>query len=160
MITRYNIGCATDNNYAQHLGIMIYSLLSNTASPELFDIYIVDGGIMPEDIRRFEQVAEKFGCKMYFLKPDRKYFDKLKIYEIYSEAAYYRYFLLDTLPIDKMLYLDCDMIVEGDVTELYNTDQKGNIISAAFELLCPRKHLQKLNIDKSFNTGMMLVDCK
>src|SRR5882724_4288394 len=140
MITRYNIGCSTDKNYAQHLGITIYSLLMNTASPELFDIYIVDGGILPEDIKRFEQTANKFGCKLHFLKPDRKYFDKLKVYE-YGEATYYRYFLLDTLPVDKVLFLDSDMVVEGDVTELYNTDQNGNIISAVYEVLCPVKHL-------------------
>jgi lipopolysaccharide biosynthesis glycosyltransferase len=160
MSTRYNIGCATDQNYAQHLGIMIYSLMLNTASPKLFDIYIVDGGILPEDIKRFEQIEAKFGCKLVFLKPDRKYFEKLKVFEIYSEATYYRYFLLDTLPVEKMLFLDCDMVIEGDVTELYNTDQQGNILSAVYEVLCPVKHLEKINLTKSFNAGMMLIDCK
>jgi len=160
MSNRYNIGCATDKNYAQHLGVMIYSLMMNTKSPELFDIYIVDGGISPEDIERFEQIAIKFGCKLFFLKPDRKYFDKLKVYEIYSEATYYRYFLLDTLPVDKLLFLDCDMIIEGDVIELYNTNQEGNIISAVYEVLVSDKHLEKIKLTKSFNAGMMLVDCK
>jgi len=157
---RYNIGCATDKNYAQHLGVMIYSLMMNTSSPKLFDIYIVDGGILPEDIKRFEQIESKFGCKLFFLKPDRKYFDKLKVYEIYSEATYYRYFLLDTLPVDKLLFLDCDMVIEGDVIELYNTQQQGNVISAVYEVLVPIKHLEKINLTKSFNAGMMLVDCK
>ncbi len=160
MTTRYNIGCATDKNYAQHLGIMLYSLMTNTKYSELFDIYIVDGGILPEDINRFKRVATKFGCKLHFLKPDRTYFEKLKIFEIYSEATYYRYFLLDTLSIDKMLYLDCDMIIEGDVTELYNINQEGNIISASYEVLCPVKHLEKINLTKSFNAGMMLINCK
>ncbi|MCA6437461.1 MAG: glycosyltransferase family 8 protein [Bacteroidota bacterium] len=160
MSKRYNIGCATDKNYAQHLGIMIYSLMTNTASPELFDIYIVDGGILPEDIKRFESISQKFGCKLFFLKPDRKYFDKLKVYEIYSEATYYRYFLIDTTTCEKMLFLDCDMVIEGDVIELYETDQQGNIISAVFEALCPLKHLEKIKLHKSFNAGMFLVNCK
>lgn len=160
MVTKYNIGCATDRNYAQHLGIMIYSLMSNTPSPELFDVYVVDGGILPGDIKRFQKIEAKFGCNIKFLKPDRSYFEKLKVYEIYSEATYYRYFLLDTLPIDKMLYLDCDMVVEGDVTELYNTDQKGNVVSAVVEVLCPIPFLKRLKIDKMFNAGMLLVDCK
>lgn len=160
MSTRYNIGCATDKNYAQHLGIMIYSLMTNTKSPELFDIYIVDGGILPEDIQRFESIAQKFGCKLFFLKPDRKYFDKLKVYEIYSEATYYRYFLIDTTTVEKMLFLDCDMVIEGDVIELYETDQQGNVISAVFEALCPLSHLEKIKLNKSFNAGMFLVNCK
>lgn len=160
MTTRYNIGCATDKNYAQHLGIMIYSLLMNTKSPELFDFYIVDGGILLEDINRFEQVATKFGCKLLFLKPDRTYFEKLKVFEIYTEATYYRYFLLDTLTLHKILFLDCDMIIEGDVIDLYNTNQEGNILSAVYEVLCPLKHLQKINLSKYFNAGMMLVNCK
>lgn len=160
MTTRYNIGCATDKNYAQHLGIMIYSLMLNTKYPELFDIYIVDGGILPEDIKRFEQVATKFGCKLHFLKPDRTYFEKLKVFEIYSEATYYRYFLFDTTLVDKMLFLDCDMIIEGDVIELYNTNQEGNILSACYEILCPIKHLEKIKLTKSFNAGMLLIDCK
>jgi lipopolysaccharide biosynthesis glycosyltransferase len=160
MSKRYNIGCATDKNYAQHLGIMIYSLLTNTATPELFDIYIVDGGILSEDIDRFKQVEKKFGCKLFFLKPDRTYFEKLKVFDSYGEATYYRFFLLDTIQVDKLLFLDCDMVVEGDVTELYNTDQQGNIISAVHEVLSLPQHLAKFNLTKSFNAGMMLINCK
>lgn len=160
MTTRYNIGCASDKNYAQHLGIMIYSLLVNTKSPSSFDFHIVDGGISPEDIKRFEEIKKQFNCKMFFLKPDRKYFEKLKVYEIYSEATYYRYFLIDTTTVEKMLFLDCDMIVEGDVIELYETNQNGNIVSAVFEALLPKTHLEKINLDKYFNAGLFLVDCK
>ncbi len=160
MTHRYNIGCATDSNYAQHLGIMICSMLTNTSSPELFDIYVVDGGILAKDIQRFKEIEKKFSCNINFLKPDRKYFDKLKVFEIYSEATYYRYFLLDTLPVEKLLYLDCDMIVEGDVTELYNINQEGNIISACVEVLCPVEHLKTIGLTKSFNAGMILVNCK
>ncbi|MBN8702641.1 MAG: glycosyltransferase family 8 protein [Bacteroidetes bacterium] len=160
MGTRCNIGCATDKNYAQHLGIMIYSLLVNTKTPTNFDFYIVDGGISNEDIKRFEEIQKQFNCKMYFLKPDRKYFEKLKVYEIYSEATYYRYFLMDTTAVEKMLFLDCDMIVEGDVSELYETTLNGNILSAVFDPLVPKKHLEKLKLESYFNAGLFLVDCK
>lgn len=160
MVTRYNIGCASDKNYAQHLGVMMFSLLSNTKAPDKFDFYIVDGGILPEDIKRFEQIKKQFNCNMSFIKPDRKYFEKLKVYEIYSEATYYRYFLMDTTVVEKMLFLDCDMIVEGDVIELYETNLNGNVLSAVFEVLLPKTHLEKLKLDRYFNAGLFLVDCK
>ncbi|MBL7918015.1 MAG: hypothetical protein JNM96_06435, partial [Bacteroidia bacterium] len=78
----------------------------------------------------------------------------------YGEATYYRFFLLDTIHVDKLLFLDCDMVVEGDVIELYNTDQQGKIISAVHEVLAPQTHLDKFQLTKSFNAGMMLIDCK
>ncbi len=159
MNKKYNIGCSTDKNYAQHLGVMIFSLLSNTSCPELFHFHIMDGGILPVDIQRFKLIEERFKCKLSFLKPDRKYFDKLKVTE-YTEATYYRYFLMDTTTEEKMLFLDSDMVVEGDVTELYELNPEGSILSAVTEVLYPIEHLEKLKLEKSFNAGMLLVDCK
>ncbi|MFN5459391.1 MAG: glycosyltransferase family 8 protein [Bacteroidota bacterium] len=159
MSTRINIGCATDKNYAQHLGVMIYSLLVNCSQTNILDFYIVDGGIDSSDREKFLSMRDKFGINIFFLKPDRSYFDKLKVFEIYSEATYYRYFLLDTISVDRILFLDCDMVIEGDIVELYNVDLKSNIIAAVLEVLSSEKHLEKINLKFSFNAGMMLVDC-
>jgi lipopolysaccharide biosynthesis glycosyltransferase len=159
MNKRYSIGCATDNNYAQHLGIMIYSLLSNTSTPQLFDFYIVNGGISKSNFNKFDLLKDRFKANFFYITPENSYFENLKIFETYGIATYYRFFLIDTIKLDRLLFLDCDMIVEGDIVEVFKTDLMGNIISAVHEVLAPKKHLNKFNLNVSFNAGMMLIDC-
>jgi len=49
------------------------------------------------------------------------------------KEAYYRLLCMDYLPqsLDRVLYLDCDIIVNGSIKELYNIDLTGYMFAAA-----------------------------
>ena len=58
--------------------------------------------------------------------------DKLYTRDYYTNTTYFRLFLPDLYPqYDKVLYLDSDIIVLGDISELYNTDMGTNLVAAA-----------------------------
>jgi lipopolysaccharide biosynthesis glycosyltransferase len=153
-----NIACASDNNYAQHLGVMIYSLLSNTTNTNEFKFYLADGGINESNLSKFNEISQKFKCEFEFIKPNIEYFKNLKIYESYGLATYFRFFLIDNINVDKVLFLDCDMIVEDDVRNLYDTELDSNIIGAVPDILCPEKHIDLITKKSYFNAGLMLID--
>ena len=46
--TMHIISC-TDNNYAQHLSVMFSSLLTNMDQTREVKLYVIDGGIEPEN---------------------------------------------------------------------------------------------------------------
>ena len=58
------------------------------------------------------------------------------------------------LPEDRVLYLDCDTIVDLDIGELFDTDLKGNVLGAC------REPARCKNPFVYFNAGVLLMDLK
>ena len=73
--------------------------------------------------------------------------------------------LLDKLlpnSIDRILYLDGDTIVRGDLTELWNTDLKDCVIGMGIEPTVDKKRKSALGLSKLpyHNSGVLLIDLK
>src|SRR3989338_2879255 len=58
------IGCACNDAYAQHLGVMIYSMLKNCKNPNKIIVYVADGGISTDNKKKIEFVLEDIS-KLY-----------------------------------------------------------------------------------------------
>ena len=85
----------------------------------------------------------------------------------FSVVTYYRLFIASLFPqYDKILYLDCDLVVLGDISELYNTDLGNNILGAAPEQFVQstgefRLYAEKalgIDPDDYVNAGVLLID--
>jgi len=53
------------------------------------------------------------------------------------KETYFRLLCIDYLPknVKKVLYLDCDIIINGSLKELYNTDLTGLLFAAAYDFI-------------------------
>ena len=82
----------------------------------------------------------------------------------YTVAASYRLLLPDLLPqYDKVLYVDCDVVVRNDLAALYHrTDLTGYYLGAVFEapLESQLDYLKKLGIQpgRYINSGFLLMN--
>ncbi len=82
----------------------------------------------------------------------------------FTVETYYRLFLPDLLEgIDKVIYIDGDTVVDGDINELWNIELNGMYCAAAAEMdqLWLGKKKETLGFDKSsvyFNAGVLLLD--
>ncbi|HEX9060770.1 MAG TPA: glycosyltransferase [Clostridia bacterium] len=123
---------ACDSNYAKPLGIMMVSLLENTYCKEKIEFYVIDGGISAKDEEDLRTCVSKYGCKVNFLvlKPER--YQDLKKQSYFSYATYFRIFVPELMDqsIKKVIYLDCDLIVRGDIVKLWKTDVSNYFIAA------------------------------
>ncbi|MGX2950955.1 glycosyltransferase family 8 protein, partial [Ursidibacter sp. B-7004-1] len=84
--------------------------------------------------------------------------DSLEKYYTYtgSVATFYRFFIPELIPKDKVLYLDSDLIVTSNLDELYQCSLDDNYVAAVPDLLT-----ELLREDNgSFNAGVMLVNNK
>ena len=159
-----NILFSSDDNYARHLGVAINSLLSHNPDFPKFKIYVVDNNISSDNILKLNQVVAKFENAEMFFIPFKKWVDSLHLNMSWpiSLSSYARLFVGEMLPVDadRLLYLDCDMLVNGDISELWNTDLGDNIIGAVQDQVYEKiKVAVGLNVnDPYFNAGMLLIN--
>lgn len=131
-VCRVPVVMAADMGYLAPTLVAIDSLFRHSNDPSTIDLYL----IVPETDRAlFEmsvgQVAAKYGvAPPTFLEPAQTYEDAYLVVPHISAATYYRLALPDLLPhLDHCIYLDGDIVVCEDLTELINSLQESDLIA-------------------------------
>lgn len=161
----YNIVMASDNNYAQHLGVALVSLFANNTNLRL-KVWVFESGIEKEKIERIESVVLNYHQEIEFVHLDVTDFDGFPINSYYSLVTYFRLRLGDYLDsnIERVLYIDVDAIVCGPIRELLEWDLCSNAIGAVKDtpwmLNTAADYLwhDKVNIKDYFNAGVLVID--
>jgi lipopolysaccharide biosynthesis glycosyltransferase/glycosyltransferase involved in cell wall biosynthesis len=130
-----DIAFSTNDNYAEHVKVAVFSLLVNNPSDD-FTIYILHEDLSEKSKRSIEQVAEyhdKAKIEFLNLKSKKDLFRDFETHiEYITKETYYRYVLPDLLPEkQKILYLDADILVVGSIKELWDTDLGSNYMAGA-----------------------------
>lgn len=127
---------STDDNYIPYLDVAISSLIANASKGYKYRIIVLNTGLKSENIEKIKK-NEQEGFTIDFIDIGKHVEDiKSRFKDVYhfSVVTYYRLFIASLFPeYDKIVYLDCDLVVLGDVSELYNTDLGESIIGAAPE---------------------------
>ena len=115
---------ATNESFAPHMAVSITSLLENNASRNVV-VHILHSDLSEATTARLKMFETRYkNAKIQFHKIDDSRFEKfgLTIGHITRET-YFRYMIAEVLPnIDRVLYLDGDTIINGDISELFDTD--------------------------------------
>lgn len=160
---KIEIVTACDDNYIQHLSVMLCSLLENTFNKENIVVNVIDGGITLENKLKIDSFLKiKFQININFLEINKNIYSKFKISHHITHATYYRISIPSLFPdhINKVLYLDCDLIIKEDISKLWDFDITDYSIAAARTLLADRTHLQDIVSKESiyFNAGVLLIN--
>ena len=154
-----HIVASSDNNYAQHVGVMFYSLLSNTSTPEIIQIHLISDGISRENIAKLQSCVCDFGASLSIIVADNTRYENLPTLR-YGTAAYQRMSMGDYLPnsVHKAIYLDCDILVLSDIEQLWRQSLDNKPI-AAVENLSP-KACKSLGFSRKsyFNSGVLIAN--
>lgn len=161
-----NILYVSDDNYAMQTGISMLSLLDNNRE-ESVSIYIFSLGITKDNEQSLQTICDSYKKKIFFIKAD-SYIEKLRRSNLNtyrgSYSAAVRFGISELLPekIDRVLYLDCDTLVVGNISALYNYNLKSKTIGMCYD--CIRNERKKrLNFsfnEPYFNSGVLLIDIK
>lgn len=157
-----NICIATDNNYSKYAGVLIASILYNNKND--VNIFILDGGIDEDNKNKILALKSINDCEITFVPIDNSLFEeykKIKTHKYINIATFYRLKLASLLPnIDKVIYLDCDVIVNSDMNELYNTDIQDYFSAGVLDTAC-QTHNKKPELNEGslyVNAGMLLFN--
>lgn len=155
-----NVCLACDNNYAKYAGVVIASVLANSKQEENLNFYILDGGIEEDKKSEILELKSIKDCEIEFIQIDESMFEdykKVQTHQYLSLAAYYRLKLSTLLPqVDKIIYFDCDIVVNSSLKELFETELGENIVGGVRDI---NKRMLKKN-PNYVNSGMLVMDLK
>ena len=162
---------AVDDNYAPFLAVVLRSIIDNCNKKYHYSVYVLHDGLKDKTVRVFKKYEdENFSFRFVNVKLKRlMYNSKLHTRDYYSKSTYYRLFIQNLFPkIDKALYLDSDIIVNGDISELYFTDIENYLVGAAVEDVMQNvdvfgTYVEKalgINRNKFFNAGVLVLNLK
>ena len=142
---RKSIALAADNAYLIPLETTIKSVLYHNRD---VDFYILNSDIAPEWFKLLGRKMEVVNSTIHNVHLNKELFEGYKTGPHLNYASYFRFFATEVVDADRVLYLDSDIIVTGDLSSLFKIDFKGYYIGAvAYE---GRK--------SGFNSGVLLMD--
>jgi len=161
-----NILLTLDRNYLLPLRVLITSLFINNPG-EGFDVYIAQDDFTPEDHEGIRALCERFYAHYHPIEIDETWFKSAPTLRYYSRAMYYRLLAAKMLPdhLDRILYLDPDMLVIGSIRPLYETDMGDYLYAACIhkglvDLSTPVNKIRLSTYETKgyFNSGMLLMN--
>lgn len=163
-----NILCAADENYVPYCGIMLTSLLMNNRN-ERFRVFImIEDELTKRSRLRFSRLIEPYNATIEYVKVDKSLFERYptRNLEYWSLAMYYRILAAQVLPndVEKVLYLDCDIIVNGSLRSLFDIDISNEALGVVPDVFIHDQDLYKrLDYPQKygyFNSGVLLINLK
>lgn len=162
-----DIVVCSDNNYIQHLMGMLCSLYEHNKEHHIVLHMLRNGKLLPSNEDYLLRITERYGHEIKFYDVDESPLIGVQFRKNrpLTMAAYYRLLLPDILKdLDKVLYLDCDMDVLGDVSELFELELDDYALAACLDDM-PHTNQHRLQLqmevgERTFNTGMMMCNLK
>lgn len=159
-----HIAMNIDSYYITQCCVVLTSIFENNRD-ESIHVHIINHGL-PETERRdiIDIVEKRYGQVLSFHVIDTGKTRNLPFSNHITIATYYRLFVAELLPetIYKLLYLDCDIVVDGSIHDLWNTDITGYAVGCVEDMWSGKKNnYERLGYDEVysyFNAGVMLIN--
>lgn len=121
-----NIGTALNKKYIPYTTVMIASLCINNKCH--VDAYLFNSELEGSDLEKMGKALSSFDVTLHSIVVDKKNFnEKMPRSEQWSLEAYYRLFMFELLSdtVERMLYLDGDIVVNKDISMFYDSSFDG-----------------------------------
>lgn len=156
---------ASDDRFAEILGVSLVSLYENSKDMDDISVYVLDAGIKQDNKKRLMSICQKYMRTEIQFIPAQDVSKKLSMnvtIDRGSLSQYSRLFVSSDLPhnLGRVLYLDCDIIVRHSIRELWNLDLHQKTIGALMDAFSKyyRANIDLKEHDVMFNSGVMLID--
>lgn len=159
------VAFAINKGYIEQLEMSIFSLLRNNHN-QSFRVHILSTDLTAGDRQHIVEVVSTYGdIEVEFPVIDSSRFDGLKLnIDHISVETYYRYILAEILPknIKKIIYLDADILVIGDISGLWSTNLENNYIAGVEDsFIVDEKYKPIIGLtesDRYVNAGVLLFN--
>ncbi|MGI4743438.1 MAG: glycosyltransferase family 8 protein [Janthinobacterium lividum] len=158
-----NIAIAFDNNYLSPVYALLTSVFENNTGSHV-NIHSIVSGITTLQKEELIAYVKKYGATIYYYKLDYDFsvLFKLNSQMWWTESIFYRLLFPIIVPehVDKLLYLDTDIIVLKNLAELYSTDMGEMPVAAVRDFVDYRPELGICSLNSYFNSGVLLISRK
>jgi len=142
----------SSNEYAPHAGTLIYSIARNNKDIEIE--YFVLGNYKPDTIQKFSQLEKLINAKINLIAIDEEELKNYPTGNWWGVITYCRLFLDKLLPeyVDKVINYDVDIVCNGSLKEVFDTDLDGFVYAGCEDMALPENAIDnkvRLGLDQS-----------
>lgn len=163
--TTLNISYGIDENYLDGVGVSIASVLLHNRIKVAF--HIICDQYTQAFVNKISELAAEYNVNIALYRINVRCLEVLPMTQVWSRAMYFRLFAFNYLShkIDRLLYLDADVICKGSLAHLLELDLSDKVAAVVKDVdsiqqkvneRLPAYHLQ----DQYFNSGVVLVNLK
>ncbi|SFA94231.1 Lipopolysaccharide biosynthesis protein, LPS:glycosyltransferase [Lentibacillus halodurans] len=159
-----NILVTLDTNYLKPLKVALKSLFLNNQD-ETFTIYLMHSSLEQADLDELNHYIDIHGSELRPIYISDEYFKDAPAQSYYTKEMYYRLLAFKFLPesLERILYLDPDILVINPIRELYQTNLMGYLFAAAYHNKMSVNEFNKLrlapyDIEAYYNSGVLLMN--
>ena len=120
-----HIACCSNEKLAPMFGVVLTSVGVNVKSDDVM-MYLLHNGLKDRTIKRLHKIADRFHVGLKLLEIDQNILKDCPVNNKihYSDVMMYARLLLPSMltDLDKVIYLDCDLVVNKDLKDLWDTD--------------------------------------
>ncbi len=161
--------------YARHAAVTAASVYENARARRVSVHVLHDETLTPGNRSALEELARKYGQGVAFHDAGERFLRmprksrKRALQD--NRGMMYRLFIPDMLDLSKVIYLDCDIVVNMDIAELWSQDLKGRALGAVRDVMSERFRGRGLSANRKrllslwkvdprdyFNSGVLVMD--
>lgn len=162
---KFNIAYAPDDKYINQTIVSMVSAVENNKEHEI-EFIIIYSKLSDESINKLKNVGQAMpdkNIRVRLLQIDENIFTPLPLSHWVTVQAWFRIKLPDMCPdLDKILYLDCDTLILGDLSELFNTNLDNKFLAGVKDVWGVNKYCKRLSMVSGVyvNSGMLLFNAE
>lgn len=160
-----NIVYASNDGYARHLAVSLYSLLEHNSEAKELNVYLLSAGMSAEYQNRLKEMAGEFGRELSVIELGnlKERFDYQIDTRGFDISAMTRLFSAGVLPseVKRALYLDCDTVILGSLKGLWEKDLGNNLVGMVMEPTVYTEIKAVIDLTQKeayYNSGVLLMD--
>ncbi|MDO5059861.1 MAG: glycosyltransferase family 8 protein [Neisseria sp.] len=152
-----HIAFGADAKFSEQVQTVIKSICFHNRNVHF---YLLNNDFPAEWFQAINQRLATFNSLITDIKINAPLLSNYKtLKHINSESTFFRYFIPAIIEADRVLYLDCDLVVNGDLQPLFDLDMQGKPIAAVLDIIDHIQQCKAPEPDASFfNAGVMLLD--
>lgn len=154
-----------DQNYLVPFKVMLCSLFTNNPGEKEIICYLIHSSIPETDLDDLRKYCRQYKTRLIPLKVDPALFTDAPSNKRYPQTMYYRLLASVILPssLNRILYLDLDMLVINPLRPLWEAELCGNIFAAAAhtgltDFANDLNHVRLGTDHDYYNSGVILMD--
>ena len=163
-----------DDKYAPYAGVAIQSMIQNASPAYYYQIMIIYQDLTEKNREKLAHLAtENVSIQFHYMKTDLETItdrveNRLRC-DYFTLTIFFRLFIADIFSeYDKGIYVDSDIVVPGDISELYQIELGDNIMAASVdhsiqdipELTYYVEEAVGIKRQEYINSGVLLMNLK
>ncbi|MDR1138275.1 MAG: glycosyltransferase family 8 protein [Clostridiales bacterium] len=130
-----NITLSLNRGFVRQATVAMYSILANASKDTHVQFWLLNTDLRPADVEYIHSHVDDFGTldSIHIVAIQESDYCLIACNQYFGKEAGLRLFVAKYLDLERVLHIDCDVLVLGDLSELYKVDLVGKAYAAVSE---------------------------